>query len=94
MFGQGLKDHFGQPNTFYTTHTHTQTLYSSTRTPESLPCCFYINFILTCIFTENGTEITGFEYLEVITVPYFKHFNIKFLSSDSMYIIYTPGATI
>lgn len=93
MFGQGLNEHSGQPNTFYTTHTHRHYAHPQ-RTPESLPCCFYINFILICIFTENGTEITGLEYLEVITVPYFKHFNIKFLSVDSMYIIYTPGATI
>lgn len=73
---------------------HTNTLCSPQRTPGSLLRHFYINFILTCIFTENGTEITGFEYLEVITVPYFKHFNIKFLSSDSMYIMYTPGTTV
>lgn len=26
MFGQGLNEHSGQPNTFYTTHTHKQTL--------------------------------------------------------------------
>ena len=58
------------------------------------PAVFTSILFLLVIFTENGTEITGFEYLEVITVPYFKHFNIKFLSSDSMYIIYTPGATI
>ena len=72
------------------THAYTNPPHPA-RTPGSLPCCFYTNFILTCIFTENGTEITGLEYLEVITVPYFKHLDTQILSSRSRYIIYTPG---
>lgn len=44
MFGQGLKDHFGQPNTFYTTHTHTQTLCSSTEDSWIPPLLFLHQF--------------------------------------------------
>lgn len=73
-------------------HTYTHPPHPG-RAAGSLPCCFYINFILNCVFTENGTEITGLEYLEVITVLYFKHLNIKILSSHSMYIIYTQRST-
>jgi hypothetical protein len=80
------------PDLFFMSPIYTDTQHPYPwRTPASLPSCFYIDFILSWIFTENGTEITDLEYLEVITVPYFKHLKIKFLSSHPMYIIYTQG---
>lgn len=51
-----------------------------------LPICF----ILIFIFTENGTKITGFKWLEVVTTLYLKHFKYQ-LFSPYVHYLHTMG---